>query len=207
MAGAAGRFAFHPDLEHIRLNLFHGFNEPLLLSILTLALGSVFYLIRRHAAAIGRCPGRRDARHRKGLYELAMAAMARTAADADALVPERLAASVSVDDHRVFTLTTAGVWVLNADRLSRSAAAAVRCRLSQWLLVALMAAPSWRCGGSPIPSPGRHAHWEWSAPARRLFFWSTAHRMWRSTQLLVETLTLIIVSIVLLRLPPLDQTA
>ena len=39
--------AFHPSMEDIQLKLFYGFNEPLLLSILTLSLGSLFYLARQ----------------------------------------------------------------------------------------------------------------------------------------------------------------
>ncbi len=39
--------AFHPSMEDIQLKLFYGFNEPLLLSILTLSLGGAFYLFRR----------------------------------------------------------------------------------------------------------------------------------------------------------------
>jgi len=39
--------AVHPSMEEIQLKLFYGFNEPLLLSILTISLGSLFYLIRQ----------------------------------------------------------------------------------------------------------------------------------------------------------------
>jgi len=39
--------AFHPTMENIQLKLFHGINEPLLLSIATLSLGIVFYLLKR----------------------------------------------------------------------------------------------------------------------------------------------------------------
>jgi multicomponent Na+:H+ antiporter subunit A len=39
--------AFHPSMEDIQLKLFHGINEPLLLSILTLSLGIVFYLFNQ----------------------------------------------------------------------------------------------------------------------------------------------------------------
>ncbi len=40
--------AFHPTGEDIRLSLYHGINEPLLLSILTLTLGTLFYRQRGH---------------------------------------------------------------------------------------------------------------------------------------------------------------
>jgi len=39
--------AFHPSMEDIQLKLYHGINEPLLLSILTISLGIVFYLLSR----------------------------------------------------------------------------------------------------------------------------------------------------------------
>ncbi|MBU1194132.1 MAG: DUF4040 domain-containing protein [Proteobacteria bacterium] len=39
-------FAFHPSREEIRLVFFHGFNLPLLLSMITLTLGSVIYIFR-----------------------------------------------------------------------------------------------------------------------------------------------------------------
>jgi len=39
--------AFHPTAETIQLKLFHGINEPLLLSILTLTMGAFIYLGRR----------------------------------------------------------------------------------------------------------------------------------------------------------------
>jgi multicomponent Na+:H+ antiporter subunit A len=39
--------AFHPPMEDIQLKLFHGINEPLLLSIATLSLGALFYLLKQ----------------------------------------------------------------------------------------------------------------------------------------------------------------
>ncbi len=39
--------AFHPSTEDIQLKLFHGINEPLLLSILTFSLGILFYQLNR----------------------------------------------------------------------------------------------------------------------------------------------------------------
>ena len=40
--------AFHPAREEIQLKLFHGFNTPLLLSLITLTLGGLIYLTRQH---------------------------------------------------------------------------------------------------------------------------------------------------------------
>jgi multicomponent Na+:H+ antiporter subunit A len=40
--------AFHPIREEIHLKLFHGFNTPLLLSFITLTLGGLIYLTRQH---------------------------------------------------------------------------------------------------------------------------------------------------------------
>jgi multicomponent Na+:H+ antiporter subunit A len=39
--------AFHPSMENIQLKLFYGINEPLLLSIATLSLGTVFYVFKQ----------------------------------------------------------------------------------------------------------------------------------------------------------------
>jgi multicomponent Na+:H+ antiporter subunit A len=39
--------AFHPSMEDIQLKLFYGINEPLLLSITTLSLGAILYRIRQ----------------------------------------------------------------------------------------------------------------------------------------------------------------
>jgi len=39
--------AFHPSMEDIQLKLFHGINEPLLLSAATLSLGALLYLLRQ----------------------------------------------------------------------------------------------------------------------------------------------------------------
>jgi multicomponent Na+:H+ antiporter subunit A len=44
--------AFHPSMEDIQLKLFYGINEPLLLSIATLSLGALFYLLRRPLSRI-----------------------------------------------------------------------------------------------------------------------------------------------------------
>jgi multicomponent Na+:H+ antiporter subunit A len=39
--------AFHPSMKDIQLKLFYGINEPLLLSIATLSLGAILYCIKR----------------------------------------------------------------------------------------------------------------------------------------------------------------
>ena len=39
--------SFHPTTEDVKLTFFHGINEPFLLSMLTLSLGSIIYLGRR----------------------------------------------------------------------------------------------------------------------------------------------------------------
>ncbi|MDX2452240.1 MAG: proton-conducting transporter membrane subunit [Desulfosarcina sp.] len=53
--------AFHPAKEEVRLSFFHGLNTPLLLSIITLTIGGLIYLFRRPvrifiAAAMDRLP-------------------------------------------------------------------------------------------------------------------------------------------------------
>jgi len=44
--------AFHPGPEDIRLVFFHGLNLPLLLSLVTLCCGATFYLLRQRASSL-----------------------------------------------------------------------------------------------------------------------------------------------------------
>jgi multicomponent Na+:H+ antiporter subunit A len=191
--------AFAVVEQEVHLAIFHGFNTPLLLSIVTLTLGGMIYFFRRRArevigGAIDRLPltGQRS-------YEVALKWFL-------------ISAHVVVDGlqngslHRylritigVFVLTTAAVWWYNAEVW------ALRLRpaglpLSHWLLIAVMAiavlvvvrARSRILAVAALGMVGGGAalvFLVYGAPDLAL------------TQLLVETLTLIIVSIVLLRLP------
>jgi multicomponent Na+:H+ antiporter subunit A len=196
--------AFSVVEKDVQLAIFHGFNTPLLLSIITLTLGGVIYFARTRishavAAAMDAIPltGQRG-------YDMTLKGML---AIAHALADELQNGSL----HRyllitigVFTITTAAVWWLNADGGAMWLRSA-DLPLSHWLLVAVMAvavvvvvrARSRILAVAALGMVGGGAalvFLVYGAPDLAL------------TQLLVETLTLIIASIVLLRLPPLSKT-
>ncbi len=195
--------AFHPTVEQVQLKLFHGFNEPLLLSILTLALGSCVYLVRRPirgwlADRMARLPVTGDR-----LYEMGMAATAQTAAGLTRFIQNGSLHRYLLTIIGVFTLATAGAWILNATTPPGPLRMPV-LPMAQWLLVALMAAAVGVviaarsrilaiCALGVIGSGAALIFLVYGAPDLAL------------TQLLVETLTLIIVAVVLLRLPPLNK--
>ena len=197
--------AFHPTVEQVQLKLFHGFNEPLLLSILTMGLGLGLYLVRRPirrwmADRMARLPVTGDR-----LYEMGMAATAQTAAGLTRLIQNGSLHRYLLTIIGVFTLATAGIWALNA--AARPGLLHLpSLPIAQWLLVTLMAAALGVvvvarsrvlavCALGVVGSGAALIFLVYGAPDLAL------------TQLLVETLTLIIVAIVLLRLPPLDKTA
>jgi len=195
--------AFYPAQEGIQLAIFHGFNLPLLLSIITLTVGGLIYFFRRAlrrfiAAAMDRLPVTSQR-----IYQTSLTLFVKTArVVANGLQNGSL--------HRylltiigVFTLTTAGVWILNAGTFS-GLPHLPSLPLSQWLLVALMATAMGVvvaarssvlavCALGVVGSGAALIFLVYGAPDLAL------------TQLLVETLTLIIVAIVLLRLPPLEK--
>jgi multicomponent Na+:H+ antiporter subunit A len=197
--------AFHPTVEQVQLKLYHGFNEPLLLSILTMGLGLCLYLVRRPirgwlADRMARLPVTGDR-----LYEIGMAATAQTAARLTRLIQNGSLHRYLLTIIGVFTLATAGVWALNATAFP-ALLHLPSLPISQWLLVILMATALGVvvvarsrvlavCALGMVGSGAALIFLVYGAPDLAL------------TQLLVETLTLIIVAVVLLRLPPLDKTA
>ena len=195
--------AIHPVAEHAGLKLFHGLNDPLLLSILTLVLGAAFYLVRRPvrrwvAALAAGMPFTAD-----GLYALTMAATARSAGLLTGFIQNGSLHRYLLTILTVFTLTAAAVWFLNAEG-GLVAPPLPSLPFWQWLLVALMAGAVGAvvaarsrilavCALGVVGSGAALVFLVFGAPDLAL------------TQLLVETLTLIIVAIVLLRLPPLQK--
>ena len=191
--------AFSVVEQEVHLAIFHGFNTPLWLSVVTLTLGGTIYFFRKAVreaveGAIHRLPltGQRS-------YDIALKWLLVIAhAVADGLQNGSLHRYLLITIG-VFALTTASVWWLNADGWFlwlRSA----NLPLSHWLLIAVMAvavlvvvrARSRILAVSALGMVGGGAalvFLVYGAPDLAL------------TQLLVETLTLIIVSIVLLRLP------
>ncbi len=196
--------AFSVVENEVQLAIFHGFNTPLLLSIITLTLGGLVYFSRKTvrpavAAAVEAIPltGQRG-------YEVTLKGMLATAHTlADGLQNGSLHRYLLITIG-VFAITATAVWWANADGGAlwlRSA----DLPLSHWLLVAVMVlavvvvvrAQSRILAVSALGLVGGGAalvFLVYGAPDLAL------------TQLLVETLTLIIVSIVLLRLPPLAGT-
>ena len=191
--------AFAAVEQEVHLAIFHGFNAPLLLSIVTLTVGGMIYFFRKHLqaavkGAIDRLPltGQRS-------YEISLKGILVTAhAVVDGLQNGSLHRYLLITIGG-FALTTALVWWLNADgwvMWLRSA----DLPLSHWLLIAVMAtavvvvvrARSRILAVAALGMVGGGAalvFLVYGAPDLAL------------TQLLVETLTLIIVAIVLLRLP------
>jgi multicomponent Na+:H+ antiporter subunit A len=191
--------AFSVVEQEVDLAIFHGFNTPLWLSIVTLTMGGMIYFFRRRVQvvvrkAIDRLPltGQRS-------YEISLKWLLVTAhAVADGLQNGSLHRYLSIIIG-VFALTTAAVWWLNADGWVMGLRSA-DLPLSHWLLIAVMAiavvvvvrARSRILAVAALGMVGGGAalvFLVYGAPDLAL------------TQLLVETLTLIIVSIVLLRLP------
>lgn len=197
--------AFHPTVERIQLKLFHGINEPLLLSILTLTLGAGGYLARRPLRRWGAALAAWVPLTGNGIYALCMAATARTAEALTAFFQGGSLHRYLLTIITVFTLTAAGIWALNAERFI-GPLQMPSLPLSQWLLAALMASAV----GAAVAARSRMlavcALGVVGSGAALIFLVYGAPDL-ALTQLLVETLTLIIVAIVLLRLPPLVKTA
>ncbi|MGD9310297.1 MAG: proton-conducting transporter membrane subunit, partial [Desulfosarcina sp.] len=195
--------AFFTVEEEVQLTIFHGFNTPLLLSIVTLTLGGLIYFSRKTVwpavtdtmAAIPITGQRCYEGALKGLLVIAHAL-------ADGLQNGSLHRYLLVTIG-VFTLTTGAVWWLNAGAGTLSLQP-VDLPVSHLLLVSLMAVAILVvvrarsrilaiCALGMVGGGAALVFLVYGAPDLAL------------TQLLVETLTLIIVSIVLLRLPSLDR--
>jgi multicomponent Na+:H+ antiporter subunit A len=194
--------AFHPSMEDIQLKLFYGFNEPLLLSIFTLSLGSLFYLIRQPLRrAIGsileQIPLRFENIYSGALDGIAAAARAQTAFLQNGSLHRYLCIIIGavivgvglpllIDDHSAVSMQNpvsmvAGWLVIGIITLAVAAVVAAKSRL--------LAICSLGVVGAGIA----------------LLFLTYGAPDVALTQLLVETLTVIIVALVLLRLPGLDS--
>lgn len=194
--------AFYPVEEKVHLVLFHGFNLPLLLSILTLTLGSGIYFLRRPLGdgltrILDRLPVTAQHGYDGVLRSFLCIARWTTGGLQNGSLHRYLLITIGV-----FTLTTAAVWWFHGSNMPLSLHLP-ELPLSQWLLVTVMAAAVVAvvmarsrilavCALGVVGGGAALVFLVYGAPDLAL------------TQLLVETLTLIIVSIVLLRLPPLD---
>jgi multicomponent Na+:H+ antiporter subunit A len=192
--------AFHPATDTIRLELFHGINEPLLLSIVTLSLGTLIYFGRgRIRRLIDRgCDGLPLSGSRA--YELALKGVAGLGR-----LQVGLLQNGSLQRYLVIVVTTfiAAVGVT----LIRGAPAfpAIDWMLPEvreFLLILLILAAVATVIGARSRLLAICALGMIGAAIAMIFSLFGAPDV-ALTQLLVETLTVIIVSIVLLRLPTL----
>ncbi|MCF8037208.1 MAG: DUF4040 domain-containing protein [Desulfobacteraceae bacterium] len=190
--------SFHAHLEHIKLELFHGINPPLLLSALTLALGVALYLARKRVN-YGVCRAYEmiplDASR---VYDAAVAAVA-----ALGRAQTRVLQNGSL--HRYFYIV-AGAFVLltgysyvHGMQVLPDIGVPV-LSLREWLLILVILAAAGAvlvtrsvllaiCALGVVGAGIAVIFLSYGAPDLAL------------TQLLVETLTVIIVSIILLHLP------
>ena len=193
--------AFHPSMEDIQLKLFHGINEPLLLSVLTFSLGIGFYLFNRQLRqAIGHTlqiiPIRFESIYTWGLDSLANIAKVQTRLVQNGSLHRYLSViigSVVLGVGLPFVLSyTPPVLVKNFDPplpdgllIGIIAAAVIVVVRARSRLLAI-------CSLGVVGAGIAMLFLMYGAPDVAL------------TQLLVETLTVIVVSLVLWRLPNLN---
>jgi multicomponent Na+:H+ antiporter subunit A len=193
--------AFHPSMEDIKLKLFYGINEPLLLSIATLSLGGAFYLLKRPLRQIIDFFLRHIPFRFEQIYSGGLDAIANIAGIQNSILQNGSL-------HRYLSIIIASV-ILGAGLpilLSYTAfdlGHGPRPSLSGWLvsliiIVAVVAVVRARARLLAICSLGVVG-----AGIAMLFLMYGAPDV-ALTQLLVETLTVIIVALVLLRLPRLN---
>jgi multicomponent Na+:H+ antiporter subunit A len=196
--------AFHPQADDIHLKLFHGFNMALLLSVATLVLGTVGYFGRRRLARI-------IAAVEKGLPVTAEGAYARLLdlTSRIAVAHTRLVQNGSLQRYLTVIFATVALGVgwpviradLNFEPLmagfnSPAPVEILLCLLILGALAVVVAAGSRLLAVCALGVAG--------AGSAMIFLWHGAPDV-ALTQLLVETLTVIIVALVLLRLPPLPR--
>ena len=192
--------AFHMGGEPVHLAIFHGFNTPLLLSIATLTLGAGIYAMRPALQRWISSATLRLPLTGQGAYDAALHGFGSAASWTTARLQNGSLYGYLLTIIAVFTLTAIGVWMNNGATIG--SVPLPQLPLSQWLLVILMAAAMGVvvatrsrvlsvCALGIVGSGAALVFLIYGAPDLSL------------TQLLVETLTLIIVSLILLRLPPL----
>jgi multicomponent Na+:H+ antiporter subunit A len=193
--------AFHPSMEDIQLKLFYGINEPLLLSILTISLGIVFYLFNQPLRqAVGyadeKIPIRFESIYNFGLDSLAKIAKTQTSLLQNGSLHRYLSViigSVILGVGLPFVLSyTPPGFVKNFDPtlpggllIGIIAAAVIVVVIARSRLLAI-------CSLGVVGAGIAMLFLMYGAPDVAL------------TQLLVETLTVIVVSLILLRLPHLN---
>ncbi len=192
---------FHPSMEDIQLKLFYGINEPLLLSIATLCLGTLFYWLKQTLRQVidyvlRQIPIRFEHMYTAGLDGIAKIAGLQNSILQNGSLHRYLSIIIAS------TIVGAGV-PLVLGGLPAGLGHSPYPLLSGWLIsgiiaVALVAVIRTRSRLLAICSLGVVG-----AGIAMLFLMYGAPDV-ALTQLLVETLTVIIVSIILLRLPLLN---
>ncbi|MGB5750882.1 MAG: hydrogen gas-evolving membrane-bound hydrogenase subunit E, partial [Desulfobacterales bacterium] len=193
--------AFHPSMEDIQLKLFYGINEPLLLSIATLSLGGILYRKRRPlrqfiGGVLSHIPFQFEHVYTGGLEGIAKFAKFQTAMLQNGSL------------HRYLSVIIASVVIgvglpFFSDYTPSALMPNSNSSLTDWLVigiitVAVMVVVIARSRLLAICCLGVVG-----AGIAMLFLMHGAPDV-ALTQLLVETLTVIIVSLVLLRLPQLN---
>jgi multicomponent Na+:H+ antiporter subunit A len=194
--------AFYPGGEQIHFAIFHGFNLPLLLSIVTLTLGGTLYCLRdflRRKVLIfrGLLPLTAD-----GVYEAVLHGFSEMAVRVTRQIQNGSLYRYLLTTISVFTLATISIWLINAD-VGLTLPRLPSLPFFHWLLLALMTAAICVVISARTRILAVCALGIVGAGAALIFLIYGAPDL-ALTQLLVETLTLIIVSVILLRLPPLS---
>ena len=193
--------AFHPSMEDIQLKLFYGINEPLLLSIATLTLGFILFRIHRPLRqfidkVLARIPVRFEQ-----LYAAALDGIAKTAGMQTALLQNGSL-------HRYLSVIIAAVLIGVGLPLVMSPAPSSPIiysgsSLTDWLVIIIIAIAALAVVAAKSRLMAICCLGVVGAGVAMLFLMYGAPDV-ALTQLLVETLTVIIVSIILLRLPNLS---
>lgn len=202
-------WAYHPTYEEVRLALFHGINTPLLLSALTLSLGAFFYSQRHRIGALVQSIGQGLPVSTAGLFDHGLSGFL-TAAK---VITGKVQSGVL---HTYLSITLITVCAGMAWSWMRSPPDAgtlgVWTRIpppGHWMALGLMAVIAISTGMVLVAKRRLMAIGGLGgvgAGAALIFVVFGAPDI-ALTQLLVETLTLIIISLVLLRLPPLEAAA
>jgi len=193
--------AFHPSMEDIQLKLFYGINEPLLLSITTLSLGAILYwkkqpLRRFIVDVLARIPIRFDQVYSAGLDGIAKIAGIQTAILQNGSLHRYLCVIIAA------VILGVGLPFLT-DYMPLAIKQDFDASLTDWLVIGIIVAAVCVVVMARSRLLAICALGVVGAGCALLFLMYGAPDV-ALTQLLVETLTVIIVALVLLRLPRLN---
>jgi multicomponent Na+:H+ antiporter subunit A len=192
-------WAFHPSREEVSLALFHGFNVPLLLSVLTLSMGALFYFMRRTLGALMRTTEEQSVTASRA-FESGLDLFLKGAKWITGRLQNGSLHTYMSITLLVTVLAVALAWGRKA--LLVPSWPNVPHHLSTWGVVAIIAISSLvvLLAKKRLVAIGGMAGVGSGVALIFLMFGAPDIAL---TQLLIETLTVIIISLVLLRLPPL----